>query len=159
MSEYRPWLKCGIAGGKPPWPYIDPGKALRCAERKTWFALARDQADEVRLALPSKAWIITGGRHGRANGFRRRVIPVTKAPDQADRSRAGCGIPAGLGTVITAPRNVHAAARSGIAKRRQSEPNAVRLLKISAFGLMTDIRKIRKTAESMQNFFRYHNAV
>ena len=61
VSGYRPWLKCGIAGGKPPWPYIDPAKALPCAERKTWFALAPDQADAARLALSSKASVITGG--------------------------------------------------------------------------------------------------
>ena len=61
MSGHRPWLKYGIAGGKPPWPYIDPAKAVPCAERKTWFALAPDQADAVRLALSSKASVITGG--------------------------------------------------------------------------------------------------
>ena len=61
MSGYRPWLKCGVAGGKPRWPYIDPAKALPCAERKTWRALAPDQADAARLALSSKASVITGG--------------------------------------------------------------------------------------------------
>lgn len=37
------------------------------------------------------------------------------------------------------------AARSGIAKRHQSEPKAVRLLKTSAFGLMTDVAETRRT--------------
>ena len=61
MSGYRPWLKYGIAGGKPPWPYIDSAKALPCAEHKTWLVLAPVQADAVRLALSSKVSVITGG--------------------------------------------------------------------------------------------------
>ena len=49
--------------------------------------------------------------------------------------------------------------RSGIAKRRQSGPNVVKLLKTSAFGLMTGIARARWTTESTYNFFRYYNEV
>ena len=51
----------GIAAGKPPWPYIDPDKALPWVERNTGLALAPGQADAVRVALSSKTSVITGG--------------------------------------------------------------------------------------------------
>ena len=50
-----------IVGGKLPWPDIDAGKALPWVEGKTGLSLAASQADAVRLALTSKAMVITGG--------------------------------------------------------------------------------------------------
>ena len=50
-----------IAGGQHPWPDIDAGKALPWVERKTGLSLAASQADAIRLALTSKAMVITGG--------------------------------------------------------------------------------------------------
>ena len=51
----------GIAAGMPPWPAIDVEKALPGVERKTGLVLAPGQADAVRLALTSKAVVVTGG--------------------------------------------------------------------------------------------------
>ena len=50
-----------IAGSRLPWPDIDAGKALPWVEGKTGLSLAASQADAVRQALISKAWVITGG--------------------------------------------------------------------------------------------------
>ena len=50
-----------IAGGRLPWPDINAGKALPWVERKTGLSLAASQAEAVRLALISKAMVITGG--------------------------------------------------------------------------------------------------
>ena len=50
-----------IAAGELPWPDIDVEKALPWVERKTGLVLAHGQADAVRLALTSKATVITGG--------------------------------------------------------------------------------------------------
>ena len=50
-----------IAGGRRPWPDIEAGKALPWVERKTGLSLAASQADAIRLALTSKAIVITGG--------------------------------------------------------------------------------------------------
>ena len=50
-----------ISTGKLPWPDIDAEKALPWVERKTELTLAPGQADAVRLALASKAVVITGG--------------------------------------------------------------------------------------------------
>ena len=50
-----------IAGGRRPWRDIDAGKALPWVERKTGLSLAASQADAIRLALTSKAMVITGG--------------------------------------------------------------------------------------------------
>ena len=50
-----------IADGRPPWPDIDAGKALPWVERRTGLSLAASQADAIRLALTSKAVVVTGG--------------------------------------------------------------------------------------------------
>ena len=50
-----------IAGGRPPWPGIDPDKALPWVEQRTGLSLAESQADAVRLALTSKVMVVTGG--------------------------------------------------------------------------------------------------
>jgi exodeoxyribonuclease V alpha subunit len=58
----------GIAGllrrliaGPLPWPEIDADKALPWIEGKTGLTLAASQAEAIRLALRSKALVITGG--------------------------------------------------------------------------------------------------
>ena len=50
-----------IAAGKLPWPRIDVEGVLPWVERKTGLSLAPSQAEAVRLALTSKAVVITGG--------------------------------------------------------------------------------------------------
>ena len=50
-----------IATGAPPWPRIDPDKALPWVQQRTGLALAPGQADAVRTALASKVSVITGG--------------------------------------------------------------------------------------------------
>ncbi|GBR58305.1 DNA helicase RecD/TraA [Acetobacter senegalensis DSM 18889] len=49
------------AVGRPPWPVIDAEKAMIWVETKTGLALASSQQEAVRLALRSKALVITGG--------------------------------------------------------------------------------------------------
>ncbi|MCY4121832.1 MAG: AAA family ATPase, partial [Acidobacteria bacterium] len=50
-----------LAGAEPPWPPIDVDRALERAEKETGLALAPQQAEAARLALTSKATIVTGG--------------------------------------------------------------------------------------------------
>ena len=50
-----------LVNGTLPWPYIDPEKALPWVERKTGLTLADSQIAAIRLALQSKALVITGG--------------------------------------------------------------------------------------------------
>ena len=50
-----------IAAGRLPWPPIDVERALPWVERKSGLSLAPGQAEAVRLALASKAVVITGG--------------------------------------------------------------------------------------------------
>ena len=50
-----------LTGGPVPWPAIDAAKALPWAEARTGLTLADSQAAAVRLALRSKATVITGG--------------------------------------------------------------------------------------------------
>ena len=50
-----------VTGGPVPWPAIDAAKALPWAEARTSLTLADSQAAAVRLALRSKATVITGG--------------------------------------------------------------------------------------------------
>ena len=50
-----------IAAGRPPWPGFDVDRPPRWVARKTGLSLALGQAEAVRLALRSKAVVITGG--------------------------------------------------------------------------------------------------
>jgi exodeoxyribonuclease V alpha subunit len=50
-----------LLNGKLPWPWIDPTKALPWIEQKTGLALAERQTDAIKLALLTKALVITGG--------------------------------------------------------------------------------------------------
>ena len=50
-----------LATGKPPWPWIDPDKALPWVEGRIGLALAESQVAAIRLALMSKVLVMTGG--------------------------------------------------------------------------------------------------
>ena len=50
-----------LVAGRPPWPSIDPAKAIPWVEQRTGLALAESQRGAVRLALKSKVIVITGG--------------------------------------------------------------------------------------------------
>ena len=50
-----------LAEDTPPWPSIDPNKALSWAEKQIGFVLAESQVAAIRLALKSKVLVITGG--------------------------------------------------------------------------------------------------
>ncbi len=50
-----------LANGAPPWPTIDPDKALPWVEKQIGMSFAESQVAAVRLALISKVVVITGG--------------------------------------------------------------------------------------------------
>jgi exodeoxyribonuclease V alpha subunit len=50
-----------LANGTLPWPWIDPDKALPWIEQRIGLALAESQIAAIRLALTSKALVMTGG--------------------------------------------------------------------------------------------------
>ncbi len=50
-----------LVRGRPPWPPVDADKALPWIQRQLGIKLAKSQAEAVRLALRSKAMVITGG--------------------------------------------------------------------------------------------------
>ena len=50
-----------LVAGKLPWPDIDVERALPWVEKQSGLSLAPGQAEAVRLALTSKAIVITGG--------------------------------------------------------------------------------------------------
>ena len=50
-----------LANGALPWPWIDANKALPWVERRIGLALAESQVAAIRLALISKALVMTGG--------------------------------------------------------------------------------------------------
>jgi exodeoxyribonuclease V alpha subunit len=50
-----------LQDGRPPWPAVDPDRAIPWAERKAGISLAESQREAVRLALRSKVVVITGG--------------------------------------------------------------------------------------------------
>jgi len=50
-----------LANGTLPWPWINPDKALPWVEERIGFTLAESQVAAIRLALMSKALVMTGG--------------------------------------------------------------------------------------------------
>src|SRR6202047_2543502 len=50
-----------LATGRLPWPWIDADRALPWVEQRIGFALAESQVAAIRLALASKALVMTGG--------------------------------------------------------------------------------------------------
>ena len=50
-----------LAAGTPPWPAIDADRAVPWVEGQTGLTLAESQREAVRLAVRSKALVITGG--------------------------------------------------------------------------------------------------
>jgi exodeoxyribonuclease V alpha subunit len=50
-----------LVSGAPSWPPIDAASAIPWVERRTGMQLAKSQREAVRLALASKALVITGG--------------------------------------------------------------------------------------------------
>ena len=50
-----------IASGKLPWPPIEAAKAVSWVEERSGLKLADSQRAAIRLALASKALVITGG--------------------------------------------------------------------------------------------------
>ena len=50
-----------LAAGRPPWPVIDPAKAIPWVEGRTGLRLAESQQAAVQRALHAKVLVITGG--------------------------------------------------------------------------------------------------
>ena len=50
-----------LSRGSPPWPAVDPDRAIPWVEQRTGLVLAASQREAVRLALSSKLLVITGG--------------------------------------------------------------------------------------------------
>ena len=50
-----------LAGGEPPWPAVDIDKAIPWLESRGGLTLAPSQREALRLAVASKALVITGG--------------------------------------------------------------------------------------------------
>ena len=50
-----------LATGSPPWPHIDPEKALPWVADRIGLVLTESQAAAIKLALTSKVLVITGG--------------------------------------------------------------------------------------------------
>jgi len=50
-----------LVRGPPPWPPIDPAKAIPWVEQRTGLSLADSQRESVQLALHSRVLVITGG--------------------------------------------------------------------------------------------------
>ena len=50
-----------LSAGRPPWPVIDPARAIPWVEGRTGLTLAPSQGEALRLAVEAKVLVITGG--------------------------------------------------------------------------------------------------
>jgi len=94
-----------LAAGAPPYPAIDPAAALEWVEKKTGVRLAPGQSDAFRMAVSSRAVVITGGPGvGKTTVMRailmalraKKVAPLLAAPTgrAAKRLSEATGLPA-----------------------------------------------------------------
>ena len=65
--------------GTPPWPQIDPAKALPWVETQLGVTLAPGQREAVRLALSSKVLVITGGPGVGKTTIIRSILHILRA--------------------------------------------------------------------------------
>src|SRR5215468_6506763 len=74
-----------LAVGKPPWPLIDPNKAIPWVEQRTKMTLADSQQQAIRVALGSGGGVIPGAR-GAAKTFLSNPLPKILGPKPAEKA-------------------------------------------------------------------------
>jgi exodeoxyribonuclease V alpha subunit len=145
-----------LASGRPPWPYIDPGKALPWIEQKTGLSLAESQIAAIRLALASKVLVITGGpgvgKTTIVNAILRiladkGVIPTLCAPTgrAAKRMTEATGFEA-----KTIHRLLEVDPRTGAFQRGPDNPLACNLLVVDETS-MVDVRLMQALMQALPN--------
>src|SRR5258705_11845989 len=68
-----------LANGTLPWPWINPDKALPWVQERIGLTLAESQLDAIRLALMSKALVMTGGPGVGKTTIVQRILPSLAA--------------------------------------------------------------------------------
>ncbi|MGH6814126.1 MAG: SF1B family DNA helicase RecD2, partial [Hyphomicrobiaceae bacterium] len=70
-----------LRAGTPPWPAIDPEKALPWVETRLGVSLAPGQKDAIRSALTSKVLVVTGGPGVGKTTLVRSILRILTAKD------------------------------------------------------------------------------
>lgn len=68
-----------LVKGTPPWPNIDPEKAIPWVEKKLNLTLAASQREAVAAALKSKVMVITGGPGVGKTTIVRAILTILRA--------------------------------------------------------------------------------
>ncbi len=137
-----------MARGPCPWSRIDPDRALPWVERKTGLALARDQADAVRMPLSSKISVITGGPGVGKTTFVNAILRILSAKGVdillcAPTGRAARRMAEATGLEAkTIHRLLEVDPRTGGFKRDRGRPLSCGLLEVDETS-MVDVRLMR----------------
>ena len=143
-----------LASGRPPWPYIDPGKALPWIEQKTGLSLAESQVAAIRLALTSKVLVITGGPGVGKTTIVNAILRILAAKDVslslcAPTGRAAKRMTEATGfEAKTIHRLLEVDPRTGAFKRGADNPLACNLLVVDETS-MVDVMLMQALMKAM----------
>jgi len=143
-----------LLSGRPPWPDIQPDKAIPWVEAKTGLVLAESQREAVRLAVASKVLVVTGGPGVGKTTIVRSILTVLRAKSVevalcAPTGRAAKRLSESTGLEArTIHRLLETDPKTGSFKRGEEHPLACDLLVVDEAS-MVDVLLMRSLLKAL----------
>ncbi len=145
-----------LTAGPPPWPTIDPDKAIPWVEARTRTKLAPTQQEAIRLALRSKVVVITGGPGVGKTTLVNAILRIVRAQGVAVALCAPTGRAAKRLTETTGSeaRTIHRLLetdpKTGSFKRNEANPLTCDMLVLDEAS-MVDVPLMRSLLKALPN--------